>query len=180
MKKPLLFIPLLALLLQGCMTMTPYEPSYDNVQRLKQTPPLQSISNVQVASNSDEGSISVRGTPIRSPRGSFPLHIQEAISEELRRAGLLDPQAQRHLEILLVQNDLNAGLRTGTGELAVRFTLLKGHEVVYDATKEVTSQWDSSFFGVIAIQTAAKTYNPMVRNLLKALYSDPLFIQALK
>jgi PBP1b-binding outer membrane lipoprotein LpoB len=38
-KKSLLLIPMLALLLQGCgMTMTRYEPSFENVQKLKQTP----------------------------------------------------------------------------------------------------------------------------------------------
>ncbi|MBH8610229.1 hypothetical protein I4N56_004215 [Pseudomonas mohnii] len=180
MKKSLLIVPLLALL-PGCgVTMTRYEPSYENVQQLKQTPPLQSISNAQVKANSGQGSLTVRANPISSPSGSIPLHIQEAINEELRRAGLLDPQAQRHLDVLLVKNELTAGVGTGTGQLAARFTLLKGNEVVYDATKEVSHQWDSSFFGPIAIPNAANAYNPMVRDLLKTLYSDPQFIQALK
>lgn len=181
MKKSLLFVPLLALLLQGCgVTMTRYEPSYENVQQLKQTPPLQSISNAQVKADTGQGSLFVRANPISSPSGSIPLHIQEAINEELRRAGLLDPQAQRHLDVLLVKNELTAGVGTGTGKLAARFTLLKGNEVVYDATKDVSRQWDSSFFGPIAIPNAANAYNPMVRDLLKTLYSDPQFIQALR
>jgi hypothetical protein len=180
-KKSLLFVPLFALLLQGCgVTMTRYEPSYENVQQLKQSPTLQSISNAQVKADSGQGSLTVRANPISSPSGSIPLHIQEAINEELRRAGLLDPQAQRHLDVLLVKNELTAGMGTGTGQLAARFTLLKGNEVVYDATKDVTRHWDSSFFGAIAIPNAANAYNPMVRDLLKALYTDPQFIQALK
>ena len=48
------------------------------------------------------------------------------------------------------------------------------------ATKEVNHTWPSSFFGFIAIPNAANAYNPMVRDLLKSLYSDPLFIKALK
>jgi len=180
-KKPILLIPLLALLLQGCgVTMTRYEPSYENVQQLKQTPPLQSISNAQVTAAPGQGSLTVRANPIRSPSGSIPLHIQEAINEELRRAGLLDPQAERHLNVLLVKNELTAGASTGTGQLAAHFTLLKGNEVVYDATKDVNHEWNSSFIGVIAIPNAANAYNPMVRDLLKSLYSDPQFIQALK
>jgi len=180
-KKPLLLIPLLALLLQGCgVTMTRYEPSYENVQQLKQTPPLQSISNTQVTAAPGQGSLMVRANPIRSPSGSIPQHIQEAINEELRRAGLLDPQAERHLNVLLVKSELTAGASTGTGQLAAHFTLLKGNDVVYDATKDVNHEWNSSFMGVIAIPNAANAYNPMIRDLLKSLYSDPQFIQALK
>ncbi len=176
----LLILPLLALL-QGCgVTMTRYEPSYDNVQKLKQNPPLQSISNARVEAAPGQDSLTVRANPVSSPSGTIPLHIQEAINEELRRAGLLDPQAQRHLDVLLVKNELTAGAGTGTGQLAARFTLLKGNEVLYDATKDVSHQWDSSFFGVVAIPNAANAYNPMIRDLLNTLYSDPQFIQALK
>jgi hypothetical protein len=180
-KKLLLLVPLFALLLQGCgVTMTRYEPSFENVQQLKQTPPLQSISNALVKADAGQGSLTVRANPISSPSGSITQHIQDAITEELGRAGLLNPQAQRHLDVLVVKNELTAGMGTGTGQLAARFTLLKGNEVVYDATKDVSRQWDSSFFGAIAIPNAANAYNPMVRDLLKTLYSDPQFIQALK
>ena len=147
MKKSLLLIPMLALLLQGCgMTMLRYEPSYENVQKLKQTPPLHAISNPQVTAETGEGSLMVRANPIRSPSGSIPAHIQDAITEELRKAGLLDPQAQRQLKVLVVKNQMTAGMGSGDGDLAARFTLLNGNDVVYDATKTVSSQWASSFF----------------------------------
>jgi hypothetical protein len=84
------------------------------------------------------------------------------------------------LKVLVVKNELSAGMGTGDGKLAARFTLLNGNDVVYDATKNVSSQWSSSFFGFIAIPNAVNAYNPMVRDLLKELYSDPQFIQALK
>jgi len=180
-KKSLLLIPLFALLLQGCgMTMARYEPSFDNVQKLKQTPPLHAISNPQVTAESGEDSLMVRANPIKSPTGSIPAHIQDAITEELRKAGLLDPQATRHLQVLVVKNQLNAGMGTGDGTIAARFTLRNGNDVVYDATKDVSHQWNSSFFGFIAIPNATNAYNPMLQDLLKNLYSDPQFIQALK
>ncbi|MGE1172421.1 YajG family lipoprotein [Pseudomonas sp. BW7P1] len=177
----MLLVPMFALLLQGCgMTMTRYEPSFDNVQKLKQTPPLHAISNPQVTAESGEGSLMVRANPIKSPTGSIPAHIQDAITEELRKAGLLDPNATRHLQVLVVKNQLNAGMGTGDGKIAARFTILDGKNVVYDATKEVSHQWSSSFFGFIAIPNATNAYNPMLKDLLKDLYSDPQFIQALK
>lgn len=179
--KKMLLVPMFALLLQGCgMTMTRYEPSFDNVQKLKQTPPLHAISNPQVTAESGEGSLMVRANPIKSPTGSIPAHIQDAITEELRKAGLLDPNATRHLQVLVVKNQLNAGMGTGDGKIAARFTILDGKNVVYDATKEVSHQWSSSFFGFIAIPNATNAYNPMLKDLLKDLYSDPQFIQALK
>lgn len=181
MKKRLLLAPLFALLLQGCgVTMTQYEPNFDNVQRLKQTPPLQPVSQANVTAASGQGSLMVRANPISSPNGSIPEHVQAAITQELKLAGLLNPQAPRRLDVLLVKNDLTAGVGSGNGTLAARFTLLKDNAVVYDATKEVSSVWSSSFFGPIAIPNAANAYNPLVRDLLKSLYSDPLFIKALK
>ncbi|NWA01746.1 hypothetical protein [Pseudomonas gingeri] len=181
MKKALLFIPLFAVLLQGCgVSMTRYDPSFDNVQVLKQQQPLQPISKAQVTAAPGQGSLSVRTNPIRSPSGSITGHIQDALTEELRLAGLLDAQAQRRLDVLVTRNELEAGVSTGKGTLAAHFTLFKNDQVAYDATKQVSSEWNSSFIGAVAIPNAANAYNPLVRNLLKDLYSDPLFIQALK
>lgn len=181
MTKPYLAIPLLALMLQGCgVTMTRYDANYENVQQLKQAGASQPIHGAEVEAAAGQGSLTVRMNPIASPSGSIPLHVQQAINDELRRAGLLDPRADRQLQVLLVSNSLNSGVATGHGELAARFTLRDGDQVLYDATKRVERQWSSSFFGPIAIPAAANNYNPMLQALLKSLYSDPQFIQALK
>lgn len=180
MKKLYLALPFCALL-QGCgVTMARYEPNYQNVQQLKQSAPLQPVRDTQVTADPGQGSLMVRLNPISSPEGSVPLHIQAAINDELRHAGLLDPQADRQLQIQLVRSQLNTGVINGHGELAARFILRKGDQVVYETTKNVERDWDSSFFGPIAIPTAANNYNPMLQALLKSLYSDPQFVQALK
>lgn len=180
MKKALLLMPLIALL-QGCgVTMTRYEPSYANVQELRQHAPLQAVDKAQVQAGPGMGSLVVRANPIRSPNGGIPQHVQQALNEELDRAGLLDAKSERHLDVVLVKNELTAGMSQGTGELGARFTLLKSGQVAYDATKYVTRKWDSSAIGAVAIPAAANAYNPMVQDLLKSLYSDPLFIQAMK
>lgn len=181
MKKLYLALPFCALLLQGCgVTMARYEPSYQNVQHLKQNAPLQSVRETQVNANPGEDSLTVRLNPISSPAGSVPLHIQAAINDELRHAGLLDPRADRQLQIQVLNSYLEAGLANGHGELTARFTLRKGDQVLYEATKDVKRNWDSSFFGPIAIPAAANNYNPMLQALLERLYSDPQFVQALK
>jgi len=180
-KKLYLALPFCALLLQGCgVTMTRYEPNFQNVQQLKQQEPVQPVREAQVDADSGQGSLMVRMNPISSPAGSVPLHIQAAINDELRQAGLLDPRADRQLQVRLIKNQLTAGMGSGHGELSARFTLRKGDQVLYEATKDVQREWDSSFFGPIAIPAAANNYNPMVQDLLKNLYSDPQFTQALK
>ncbi|MCH5651836.1 hypothetical protein PSYCIT7_022095 [Pseudomonas syringae Cit 7] len=180
MKVNLLLVAVLALLIQGCgVTMTRYEPSFDNVQKLKQTPPLLPIRQTQVSAAAGQDSLQVRGNPVTSPSGSITQHIQDALTGELDRAGLIDPQSPRQLNVLVTQNELTAGMGTGTGTIAAHFTLINGAKVEYDATKQVSSQWNSSFLGAVAIPNAANAYNPLVRDLLKALYSDPLFTQAL-
>lgn len=181
MNKLYLAIPFFGLLLQGCGATIPrYEPNYQNVQQLRQNAPLQPVHDAQVTADSGQGSLVVRMNPISSPAGSVPLHIQQAINDELRRAGLLNPQADRQLQIQVTKNFLNSGVANGHGELAAHFTLRQGSQVLYEATKDVSHDWDSSFFGAIAIPAAANNYNPMLQALLRSLYSDPKFIQALK
>ncbi|MCF5393611.1 hypothetical protein GIV98_02395, partial [Pseudomonas syringae] len=64
MKGNLLLVAVLALLMQGCgVTMTRYEPSFDNVQKLKQTPPLLPIRQAQVSAAAGQDSLQVRGNP---------------------------------------------------------------------------------------------------------------------
>lgn len=65
-------------------------------------------------------------------------------------------------------------------QAAAHFTVRKRDQVLYETTKDVERDWDSSFFGPIAIPAAANNYNPMLQDLLKTLYSDPQFVQALK
>ncbi|AGZ35995.1 hypothetical protein C4Q28_10210 [Pseudomonas sp. SWI6] len=181
MKKFYLTLPLCAVFLQGCgVTMARYEPNYQNVQQLKQNAPLQPVQQAQVKADAGQGSLMVRLNPISSPEGSVPLHVQAAINDELRHAGLLDPRADRQLQIQLIKSQLNSGVANGHGELAARFTVRKGNDVLYETTKQVEHDWNSSFFGPIAIPAAANNYNPMLKDLLKHLYSDPQFIQALK
>lgn len=181
MKKLLLCVPLFALLLQGCgVSMTRYDPNFDNVQLLKKEAPLQAVATPEVTAPSALNSLSTRANRIKSPSGSIPQHIQAALSDELRLANLISNSAERKLDVVLVTSEVDAGTRTGTGKLAARFTVHKGDQVLYDATQQASRSWDSSFFGALAIPAAANSYNPLVRQLLHNLYSDPLFIQALK
>lgn len=167
--------------LQGCgVTMPRYEPNFDNVQLLKQQAPLSVMGSPSVVADQGQDSVSARANPIRSPEGSLSKHVQHALEGELRLAGLLAPSSARQLQVRLRQNSLTAGMGSGNGVISADFDLREGDVSLYSGSKTVTSVWDSSFVGAIAIPSAANAYNPLVRKLLAELYQDPAFIKALK
>lgn len=181
MLKRIVLLATAAAVLQGCgVSMPRYEPSFDNVQHLKQQAPLSLMDTPSVVADKGQDSVSVRANPIRSPEGSLSKHVQQALEGELRLAGLLAPSASRHLQVRLRENSLTAGMGSGNGSISADFELREGEASLYSASKTVTSVWDSSFVGAIAIPAAANAYNPLVRKLLAELYQDPAFIEALK
>jgi len=173
---------LAVLLLQGCgVTMPRYEPNYDNVQALKAKEPLTKLDTPSVSAAPGQNSLMVRANPVRSPEGNLSNHVQKALENELRLAGLLQPGAARHLEVSLRQSDLDAAVfGDGKGTLSAQFDLREQDRSLYSSTKTVSSSWDSSFMGAVAIPRAANAFNPLVTRLLAELYQDPAFIQALQ
>lgn len=181
MLKELVPLAIIALVLQGCgVAMPRYEPSFDNVQMLKKDIPLAKLASPSVVADKGQDTVSTRNNPLRSPEGSLSKHVQKALTDELRLAGLLDPLATRHLDVRLRQNRLDSGMSTGDGEIAADFSLRDGNTSLYSSSKTVTHVWDSSFMGAVAIPAAANAYNPLVRKLLAELYSDPAFIRAMQ
>ena len=174
-------IALVALILQGCgVAMPRYEASFDNVQALKNQPHLAKLNAPTVTADNGQDSVFVRANPVRSPEGSISKHVQKALEDELRLAGLLEPSASRHLEVRLRQSKVEAAIGTGTAAISADFNLQEGERSLYNSSKTVTSTWNSSFLGAIAIPAAANAFNPLVRKLLAELYQDPLFIDAMK
>lgn len=181
MLKHFVSLAAIALVLQGCgVAMPRYEAHFDNVQLLKKEAPLAALASPTVVADKGQDSISVRNNPIRSPEGSISKHVQKALEDELRLAGLLDPAASRHLDVRLTENQLSAGMATGEGAISADFNLREGDRSLYRSSKTVSNTWDSSFVGAIAIPAAANAFNPLVRKLLAELYQDPAFIKAMK
>jgi len=178
----MLLCTLAALLLQACgVTMPRYEPSYDNVQTLRGQAGLAKLDIPKVEAESGQDSLLVRANPIRSPEGSVSQHVQQALEAELRLAGLLDPTAARHLEVRIRQATLDSAVvGNGSGVLSADFDLNDNGQSIYRSSKTVSSNWDSSFVGAVAIPRAANAFNPLVSKLLAELYQDPAFVAALK
>lgn len=171
------------LTLGACSVAPPkYSPSYDNVQVLKQAKTPVEVAPFKGA-NTSVGSITIRASPLSSPYGQDLVHyIQTALESEFQKAGILKKGSSTQLTAVIEENDLDTSsdFSVGKGTIKAKFTVTKKGKSVYNKSISVTSSWESSFMGAIAIPRAAESYPKLVEKLLKKLYSDKSFINSLK
>jgi hypothetical protein len=181
----LLFIAMLSMMvLSACSTPAPpYAASIPNIQTLKSAAP----ASVSVGEFTTQGpdanneSISIRGNPMVSAQGTFAKYLQNALIQELTEARLLDAKSDVKITAILIKNDISAaGFVTASAEMEARFSVSNSGKVVFDKTKRATVEWDSNFVGMIAIPRAQQNYPNLVTALLKELYADKDFLNALK
>lgn len=128
-----------------------------------------------------DSGISVRTNDVSSPvDGSFSKYLKESLSVELRAAGLLDPKAETTIEGHLTDNQLDAAIGQGKGSLGARFVVMRAGRALYDKEQRVSSTWESSFVGAIAIPAAVNEYTALYRKLVARLFDDPEFRSAVK
>jgi hypothetical protein len=177
---------LLLAVLTACSTVAPkYVPTPDNVNRLRDA----GADSVKVgdfqadpASKGAVNQLSIRGGSYVSPYdGSFVNYLKEAIRQELDDARLLNPNATVEIGGVLVRNEVNAaGVSTADAQIEARITVKRNGQVNYDKVKSAKHEWESSFFGNLAIPRAQENYPVVVQKLLASLYADPEFIAAIK
>lgn len=127
-----------------------------------------------------DSSVGVRAITLVPSHGSFAGYLQETLEAELSGAGIVDPSAKLSLGGSLTDRRLDPSIGTGHGRLAARFVLKSGESVVYDKEQVVTSSWDSSFIGAVAIPAAINEFTVLFRQLVLALLNDPDFLSAAK
>lgn len=175
---------LCAAALAGCATQAPtYQAAIDNVEALRraQVKPMQVGAVTAAPGLSTASSISMRGSPMSSPIGaSFADYLAAALKQELELAKLLDPKSTIEVSAVLLKNDIEAGIGTGTGEIAARFTVRRDGAVRYEVIKSATLSWESSFAAAIALPAAQQNYPRLVQKLLTELFTDAAFIAACK
>lgn len=185
MTKPIRLILLAPLtMLAACSVVaTPYSPSVENIQTLKNAAPMH--ARIGDFSSQDSGNnrnpVPVRANVMRSPVGnSFAAYLSNAITQELTLAGTLSPSASVELDGVLLENNVDVGIGTGVGTISARFVVKRDDAIRYDQVKTVRSEWDSSFAAAIAVPRATQQYPLIVQKLLGELYSDPAFINAIR
>ena len=64
---------------------------------------------------------------------------------------------------------------TGYSNVAARFVLRRGEDVVFDKEIAARAEWESSFIGALAIPAGMQGYVSAVQKLAGALFADPEF-----
>lgn len=171
-------------LMTGCAIQAPaYSPLLDNVEQIKRSGAPAKVGAFSVAPGAPGGTaIGLRGNSMNSPvGGDFAAYVAEALRLELQLAGKLDAASQVEIGGVLVKNDIAAaGVSTNSGEIEARFTVKRGGSVRYEKLHRIEASWESSFVGAIAIPKAQQQYPLLVQQLLRQLFSDRAFFDALK
>ncbi len=173
-------------LLTACSSVAPkYTLVPENVNRLRdsgmESAKLGDFAAAPKAGD-DVNRLTIRGGSYDSPYdGSYVNYLKEALRMELDEARLLNPNATVELSGFLIRNEVNAaGLATADAQVEARFVVKRGGQVRFDKVLTAKHEWDSHFFGNIAIPRAQQNYPVVVQKLLSALWIDPEFIAAVK
>lgn len=175
---------LLAASLAGCSMQAPnYRPSVSNVQNMRDLPRSVNVGSFS-PKDGDEAKvtqISMRGSTLVSPYGSFSAYVAAALKQELYDAGKLDPVSNLVITGVLVRNAVDAsGINTGTADVEVEFTLGQDGIIHYQKTHTAHHEWPSAFAGAVALPAVQQNYHGVVQRLIDRLLSDPEFINTLK
>lgn len=169
----------------GCAMVAPqYSASINNVQVLKDSGNYTAKVGEFTAGKDKAyaNPISIRGSTLASPYGdSYANYVAEALKQELSLAKKLSPDADMEILGTVLKNDIDAtGASIGWAEIEARFIMKRSGQVRYDQVKSVRHEFPSSFAGAVAIPKAVQEYPVAVQKLLNQLYTDKVFIEALK
>lgn len=165
----------------GCANNVPkYQVSPKNIEQLKDSGVVSaSVGKFDSDKNPDNANpIRLRGNPFSSPyNDSYADYIEESLKLELALAKKYSPNADIVISGVLLKNDIDTA---GSGIVEVKFQVKNKDSLKYEKVITSTLEWESSFFGAVAIPKAANQYPELVAKLLNQLYTDPNFIAALK
>ncbi|HEA18523.1 MAG TPA: hypothetical protein ENH88_19170 [Pseudoalteromonas prydzensis] len=182
MKYKSLLTLITVLALSACtIQVPPYRADISNVSKLKEIP-NESVSVGKIKSEKNLNKISLRSSPLVSSVGdSYGEYIENALLQELKLAKLWSGVAKKQVSGSLVDHDIDVtGFSEGDAFIKVNFVVSEGNVNLFEKTISAEHTFDSSFMGAIAIPNGQQSYVELVQKLLKNLYSDKDFIEAIK
>ena len=184
-KSSYLYLMVLAILLSGCSTAAPkYQPSMENVGTLQNSKFSQVKVGTFVAGGKDKSKVnelSIRGGSFVSPfNGSYPEYLRDALRQEFSMVGILNDSSDLEISGVLLKNEIDVAVGTGSAALEAQITIRKQGAVRYDKVKSVRHEWESAFAAMIAVPKAHQNYPITFQKLLADFYNDAEFRQALK
>lgn len=171
--------------LLGCANLVapPYSPDYETLDRLKAA----AVGKLQVAPTrptepaAPVNRITLRGASMASPAGTFTKYLEQALIRDLQEIGALDAAASTRLDSLVLKNDIDvSGLSTGTGVMEVEIGITRSGVTRLKKTYLANTRFESSFAAAVAVPKGQNEYANLVRALLKQVYADPEFINAIR
>ncbi|WP_152601670.1 hypothetical protein [Burkholderia paludis] len=158
----------------GCVTQPApsYQLSIANQMALEKIP---RTAHYQVARGAEPTDIQtqVRSLSVAAPAdGSWTSYLKEALRIELASAGLYSVDAPAVLTVSL--SDVH--VLDGHADLAGRFIVSDGREVIYDKVLRAQTKWQVQFIGVLAAQDGMMQTTAIFQSLLHQLFEDPEFI----
>lgn len=132
-----------------------------------------------VSASADE-TVIVRAGAMSAPGGSFSKYLADTLAADLKAAGRFDPSSTLEVTGLLVEAHVDSLGTTAHANVAAEFTLVRDGQAVFKKRLEVSSQWDSDFYGAVAIPEAMNHYAALYQQLASALIADQDFRKAAK
>nr|WP_259371898.1 hypothetical protein [Caldimonas mangrovi] len=172
-------------MLTGCASFIapPYSPHFETLDSLKKQP-IDKVAVGQVQPTDPAAPvnrITLRGSSLSSPHGTFAKYLEKALEQDFKELSVYDPAASTRVDATIVKNDIDiSGINTGTGVMEVEVKVHRGTEQRLKKTYQATTEFPSSFAGAVAIPKGQAEYGNLVRSLLRKVYEDQAFINALK
>ena len=125
--------------------------------------------------------INIRGSTMRPPKGgNFADFLRLSFEAELKAAGKYDSSSPIAISAKLTESRASENMSRGSAVLAAEFSVRRAGNVTFSKPYKVDTQWKSDFIGAIAIPEALRQYNALYPLLVRTVFSDPEFLQALK
>jgi hypothetical protein len=175
-------VAVLALLSACTERLPPPQANVDAVMQLRafRMAPvsLASFSAEGAAAANDRG-VSVRAGTFTPSKGSgWSGYLRETMLAQLQAVGSYDSSSQLGIGAALVENRSGEDFADGKAVLAARFTVSRNGRPHYDKVQRIEADWNSSFFGFVAYETALRNYTALYPKLIEKLAADPEFRNA--
>jgi hypothetical protein len=170
-------------ILSGCAAKAPnYNPNPESAQKLQaaRVQPA-AVGEFTADANVSNTSIGLRASTMVPEQGTYTKYLADAIRNELDLVKLYSATSTTVISGVLMKNEMNTGVAmTGEGAIEARFVVKRDGVVRFDKLKKAAIQWDTNYFGAIAIPRARNEYTRLVQTLVAELFSDADFVAALK
>lgn len=173
MKVTTLILLFIAALASGCASYntSPYGASVSNVEALKSSGIKPVAVNKFTAAEPGQMGIMCRAAGKVEVNTAFETYIQNALTDELKLAGLYDPNSSVKISGRLDEIGFSSGMSDGNWAFTLTVSNQKGTSYV---TKS-TSQFSGSFAAATACQQVAQAFGPAVQKLIRDMVANPKF-----